>query len=230
MNLTTSSCVNCTLKSKPFSVLENSELSTIGEACSMIEYEKGELIFKEGGPVQHIIYLREGFVKLVKKGTGGKDFILSVAKRGSYLGLQNLDNKTKTNYYSAIALAKSEVCYIDRDHFRALLKSNGDFALKVLSTVFEDEMNYFDRLVKNVQQQLPGRLANTISYFANEVYDENPFTLNLTQTEIAALIGTSRESVSRILKEFQDLEIIDLNKNVLTILNEKRLEEIKNKG
>ncbi|WP_319230264.1 Crp/Fnr family transcriptional regulator [Draconibacterium orientale] len=230
MNLTTNSCVNCTIKSKPFSVLEDSELSTIGETCSMIQYEKGELIFKEGGPVQHIIYLREGFVKLVKKAAGGKDFILSISKRGSYLGLQNLDQETKTNYYSAVALTKSEVCYINRNHFRTLLKSNGDFALKVLSTVFEDEMNYFDRLVKNVQQQLPGRLANTISYLANEVYGENPFSLNLTQTEIAALIGTSCESVSRILKEFQDLEIIDLKKNVLTILNEKRLEEIKHKG
>ena len=85
-------------------------------------------------------------------------------------------------------------------------------------------------MVKNVQQQLPGRLANTISYLANEVYGENPFSLNLTQTEIAALIGTSRESVSRLLKEFQDLGIIALTNNMLTILNDKKLEEIKQKG
>ncbi len=230
MNLSTNSCVNCTLKSKPVSVLDDNELTTLGKGCSMIQYDKGELILKEGGPVQHIIYLREGFVKLVKKGAGGKDFILSVSTKGAYLGLQNLDKETKSNYYSAVALTKSEVCFIDRNHFTDLLKSNGDFAVKVLSTVFKDEMNYFDRLVKNVQHQLPGRLANTISYLAHEVYGQNPFALNLTQTEIAALIGTSRESISRILKEFQDLEIIDLKKNVLTILNEERLEEIKNKG
>lgn len=211
-------------------MLDNSELCVLEEGCSKIQYNKGELIFKEGGPVQHIIYIREGFVKLVKKGAGGKDFILSISKRGSYLGIQNLDENIKVNYFSAISLTKSEVCFIDRHCFANLLKQNGEFALKVLSTVFSDEMNYFDRLVKNVQQQLPGRLANTISYFANEVYGENPFTLNLTQSEIAALMGTSRESVSRILKEFQDMGILTLKHNVLTILDESKLEEIKLKG
>ncbi|WP_321369187.1 Crp/Fnr family transcriptional regulator [uncultured Draconibacterium sp.] len=230
MNLITNTCIDCTLKSGAVSVLDNSELCTLEEGCSKIQYEKGELIFKEGGPVQHIIYIRKGFVKLVKKGVGGKDFILSISKKGSYLGIQNLDESIKTNYFSAITLTKSEVCFIDRHCFSNLLKQNGEFALKVLSTVFSDEMNYFDRLVKNVQQQLPGRLANTISYFSKEVYGKNSFALNLTQTEIAALIGTSRESVSRILKEFQDMGIITLKNNVLTILNEKRLEEIKLKG
>ena len=230
MNLITNTCIDCTLKSGAVSVLDNSELCALEEGCSKIQYEKGELIFKEGGPVQHIIYIRKGFVKLVKKGVGGKDFILSISKKGSYLGIQNLDESIKTNYFSAITLSKSEVCFIDKHCFSNLLKQNGEFALKVLSTVFRDEMNYFDRLVKNVQQQLPGRLANTISYFSKEVYGKNSFTLNLTQTEIAALIGTSRESVSRILKEFQDMGIITLKNNVLTILNEKRLEEIKLKG
>ncbi|WP_372650528.1 Crp/Fnr family transcriptional regulator [Draconibacterium sp.] len=230
MNLIANTCVDCSLKSGAVSVLDNNELCALEEGCAKTAYQKGELIFKEGGPVQHIIYIRKGFVKLVKKGAGGKDFILSVSKQGSYLGIQNLDENIKTNYFSAITLTNSEVCFIDRHCFASLLKQNGEFALKVLSTVFNDEMNYFDRLVKNVQQQLPGRLANTISYFANEVYGENTFALNLTQTEIAALIGTSRESVSRILKEFQEMGIIALEHNVLTILNEKKLEEIKQKG
>jgi len=230
MNLMTNTCVDCTLKSNAVSVLDNNELCALEEGCSRTIYDKGELIFKEGGPVQHIIYLREGFVKLIKRGAGGKDFIFGISKKGAYLGLQNLNKDTKTNYYSAVTLTKSEVCFIDRQCFTELLKKNGEFGLKVLSTVFTDEMNYFDRLVNNVQQQLPGRVANAISYFAREVYGENPFVLNLTQTEIASLVGTSRESVSRILKEFQDMGIISLDKNVLTILNEKRLEEIKNKG
>ncbi|WP_297089051.1 Crp/Fnr family transcriptional regulator [uncultured Draconibacterium sp.] len=230
MNLLTNSCVDCTLKSSAVSVLNTGELCQLEEGCSRTNYDKGELIFKEGGPVQHIIYLREGFVKLVKKGAGARDFILSISKKGSYIGLQNLDDTLKTNYFSAITISPSEVCFIDRQCFTRLLKQNGEFALKVLSTVFNDEMNYFDRLVKNVQQQLPGRFANAIHYFAHEVYGSNSFAVNLTQTEIASLIGTSRESVSRILKEFQDMGIIKLKNNVLTILNEERLEEIRQKG
>lgn len=230
MNIFTNSCVDCTLKSNAVSVLDSNELCALDEGCSRTRYEKGELIFKEGGPVQHIIYLREGFVKLVKRGAGGKDFIFSISKKGSYLGLQNLNKETKINFYSAISLTQAEVCFIDRDCFINLLKQNGEFALQVLSTVFSEEMNYFDRLVNNVQQQLPGRIANAISYFAREVYSKNPFVLNLTQTEIASLVGTSRESVSRILKEFQEMGIISIQRNVFTILNETRLEEIKQKG
>ena len=91
-------------------------------------------------------------------------------------------------------------------------------------------MNYFDRLVNNVQQQLPGRLANTLYYFANQVYDENPSNLNWTKAELAALIGTSRESVTRLLKEFQEDNIIKTEKNRIWILDYEKLEQIKLKG
>ena len=104
------------------------------------------------------------------------------------------------------------------------------FATEVISTIFNDEMNYFDRLVNNVQQQLPGRLANTLLYFKNQVFNTNPFNFNLTKTELASLIGTSRESVSRLLKDFQDAQIIKMKKSTVHILNEKKLEEIKLKG
>jgi CRP/FNR family transcriptional regulator len=111
-----------------------------------------------------------------------------------------------------------------------LLKRNGNFALEVISYIFDDEMNYFERLIKNVQQQLPGRLANTLFYFTEQVYGENSFNMNLTKTELASLIGTSRESVTRLLKEFQDDDIINIEKNRITILDRDKLENIRMKG
>lgn len=230
MNVVNSSCIECTLKSSAVSILDRNELCILEEGCSMIIFQKGELIFKEGTPAKHIAYIRDGFVKLVKKGIGGKDFILSISKGGSYLGIQNLNRESKENYFSAIAVSESEVCFIEIKCFAKLLQQNGDFATKVLSTIFNDEMHYFERLVNNVQQQLPGRLANTLLYFKNEVYNHNPFQLNLTKTEVASLIGTSRESVSRIFKEFQDAGIIKTDKKVITVLDENRLEEIRHKG
>ncbi len=230
MNIFYNSCVDCTLKSSAVSLLDKKELCVLEEGCSKTVFQKGELIFKEGSPARHITYIRKGFVKLVKKGIGGKDFILSISKEGAYLGLQNLNRDTRNNYFSALAIDSTEVCFIDTECFAKLLEQNGNFAAKVISTLCNDEMNYFERLVNNVQQQLPGRLANTLLYFCKEVYGQNPFTLNLTMAEVAALIGTSRESVSRIFKEFHDAGIIKTEKKQITIVDEEKLEKIRHKG
>jgi len=230
MNTSDKKCMECELKSNAVSILNKNELCNLEKGCSKTEFCKGELIFKEGTPASYITYVRDGFIKLVKRGLGGKDFILSISKKGAYLGIQNLNKKSKTNYFSALAVTNCEVCFIDIECFRDLLKSNGIFASEVITTIFSDEMNYFDRLVNNVQQQLPGRLANTLSYFQNEVYNANPFNLNLTKTELAALIGSSRESVSRVLREFQDSGIIKMERKLISILDECRLDEIKHKG
>lgn len=223
-------CFNCKIKSEVIATLNHDELSTLGQGCAQVHFNKGELLVKESAPAKHIIYIRNGFVKIGKQGIGGKDFILSISKKGAYLNIQNLNRKSKIYYFSATALTDTDVCFIDIDNFERLLKSNGVFASEVISYIFSDEMNYFERLVNNVQQQLPGRLANTLLYFRDEVYNQNPFYLNVTKSELASLIGTSRESVTRLLKEFQHSGIIKAEKDKITLLDEKKLEEIKQKG
>ena len=141
-----------------------------------------------------------------------------------------MNKKSSVNYVSAIAVTNAEVCFIDRTCFENILKQNGSFATEVISYIFDDEMNYFDRLLNNLQQQLPGRLANALIYFSQKVYNSKTFSLNLTKTEFGSLIGTSRESVTRLLKEFHQAGFIDLGKHVITILDMDKLEEIKQKG
>jgi CRP/FNR family transcriptional regulator len=223
-------CLNCKIKSEVVALLNKEELGMLESGCGQVHFNKGELLVKEGAPARFIIYIRDGFVKLGKSGVGGKDFILSISKKGAYLNIQNLNRKSKIYYFSATALTDTNVCFIDINNFELLLKSNGVFATEVISYIFSDEMNYFDRLVNNVQQQLPGRLANTLLYFRDEVYNQNPFNLNVTKSELASLIGTSRESVTRLLKEFQLSGMIKAEKDKITILDEKKLEEIKQKG
>ncbi|WP_321288119.1 helix-turn-helix domain-containing protein [uncultured Sunxiuqinia sp.] len=104
------------------------------------------------------------------------------------------------------------------------------FATEIISYIFDDEMNYFERLIHNIKQQLPGRLTNALLYFRQKVYNKNPFSLNLTMTEFASLIGTTRESVTRAMKEFQDSGIIKTSKNSIEITDAPKLEEVKRKG
>jgi CRP/FNR family transcriptional regulator len=223
-------CLNCIFKSNAVSVLNNEELCILDSGCTVTQFKKGELIFKEGSPVHSINYVREGYIKLFKNVAGNKEFILSIEKKGAFLGIQNLIRLNQNNYFSSVALTPTEVCFIDIKNFSNLLKENGVFANEVIRYILNNDMNFFERLVNNVQQQLPGRLAAALLYFKNEVYNKNPFDINLTKVELASLIGTSRESVSRILKEFQDSGIIAMKKNEIEILNQPKLMEIKQKG
>lgn len=230
MEIKQESCKDCKIKSSVVAILSQEELEVLEKGCLQTEFARGELIFKEGSPANHIVYIREGFVKLSKKGIGGKDYILNISKAGAYLGINNLNKKSKQFYISATALTITKVCFIDIEKFRLLINKNCNFASEVISYIFEDEMNYYDRLVNNVQQQVPGRLASTLFYFRNNVYGKNPFNLNITKVELAALIGTSRESVTRLLKEFQDEKIIKMDKSVIHIIDEVKLERIRQKG
>jgi len=151
MNTTNNNCPNCILKSNAVSILSSNELRILDQGCSKTAFKKGELIFKEGAPSQYITFIRDGFVKLCKKGIGGKDFILSISKKGAYLGIQNLSRENKENYFSATAITDSNVCFIDIESFSELLRQNGEFAIEVISFISNDELNYFDRLVNNVQ-------------------------------------------------------------------------------
>lgn len=230
MNVNDILCISCSIKSSAVSVLNKEELCFLEKGCSKNKFKKGELIFKEGSPADYIIYVREGFVKHCKTGFGGNDIILSIAKKGAYLSIQNITGLHTKNYFSAVAISEVEVCFIATECFLKLLKQNGHFAVEIISYIFTDEMNYFDRLINNVQQQITGRLAGSLLYFKNQLYNQNPYELNITKSELASLLGTSRESVSRILKDFQDMKIISMNKNNIEILNENKLNEIKRKG
>ena len=223
-------CFDCAIKSQAVSVLNFKELNALEKGCSQTIFHKGELLIKEGAPASHIVYIREGYVKLCKSGIGKKDFILNISKKGNYLNIHNLNSTNNKYLFSAFAITETKVCFIENESFGNLLKQNGIFAYEIISYFNNDELIYSNRLLNNIQQQLPGRLANALLYFKNQVYCKNPFKLNLTRTELASLIGTSRESVTRLIKDFHNSGIIKLDKNKITILDENRLEEIKYKG
>lgn len=223
-------CSNCWFKSNVVSVLNDKELELLHESSFVIKYRKGESVLKEGTPVQNIIYLRQGFIKFSKTGLNGNETILNVAKPGSFLGIYYVTRKFDTNSFSAITISECEVCHINIDFFYKMLKENGSFAIEVLSFIFCDAMNYFERMVNNVQHQLPGRIASILIQFKDQIYYKNKFNLNLTRSELSSLVGASRESVSRILNEFKEEGIIAIEGSSIEIINEKRLIDIKHKG
>ncbi len=86
------------------------------------------------------------------------------------------------------------------------------------------------RLSNQIQKQSKGKVAESILYLSNEIYMVNPFSLSMSLHELSELSGVSKESVSKILKEFTTDGIIRINKKQVEIINNDFLNEISRKG
>ncbi|OFY79309.1 MAG: hypothetical protein A2275_00455, partial [Bacteroidetes bacterium RIFOXYA12_FULL_35_11] len=136
----------------------------------------------------------------------------------------------KINQFSATALADTIVCFLDLAVFKKFIYENGDFAYQIILDMSKNELRNFQTCLNHAQKQTTGRIAECILYFANEIYENDMFTLPFSRQDLGDIAGTTRESASRTLTEFHNEKIIQLDGKKITILNEKLLRQISEKG
>jgi CRP/FNR family transcriptional regulator len=222
-------CTECAFKSRVVECLTNEELGMLTENCAVVLCKTGELIIKEGSLSSHIAYIKSGLVKIHKVGPNGTDQILKIVTPGYYTGIQTILSD-KFHRYSVTAIEDSEVCNIDITLFKELILKNPQFASELILYLCKDELSYFDRFVNHFQKHINGRLADSILYFANEIYKDDKFTLPLTRSDFATLICSTRESITRALKEFSDTKILKVDGKQIEIINKKLLEKLSHGG
>ncbi len=228
MKMENNSCSNCIFKSLPTRKLDPAELILLGKNSVEAEFEKKEVIFKQDALSSNIIYLKKGMVKLIIKGPQ-RSQILKLKKAPCYLGLPTTMGD-KINHYSAVALEKTTACFIDIKAFRGLLESNKEFSYDIILELCKSELDQFNRYINLVQTQVYGRLAKSLLLFSNEFYKSDEFILPLTRYEMADLIYTSRETVSRFFSDLANENIIQIHEKKIRILNKPMLIEISEKG
>ena len=221
-------CTSCLLKSKAAKHLEEEELQILGKNCVQANFEKGETIFKQNTLSTNIIYLKTGLVKLMVDGPKRRQ-ILKIKKAPCYLGLPTTMGD-KINHYSIVALEQSVACFVEIKVFEELLRISPEFSYEIIIDLCKSELFQYNRFVKLIQNQIYGRLATNLLFFSNEIYLSDEFDLPLNRNELADLICTSRESVSRVLTEFSQENILEINGKHLRLLNKSKLEEISKKG
>jgi len=222
-------CRDCQVKHCAAAILGVDELDTINDNRHEASFRKGDSIIHEGSPTSHIIYLKSGLVKEYVKGNQEKEQILQIVKQFSYLGLSSLFGD-KINHYSYAALEDITVCYIDIAVFQNLIRNNGSFAYEILVSVARDNLNNFNRFMKQSQKKTYGRVADAILYFSKIIYESKEFEIPLTRQELADLIGISRESATRVLTKFHEDGIIALHERRIRIDNLQLLQQISKNG
>ena len=221
-------CKTCLLKSKAAETLGDEHLAYLSCNNAMVGFQKGDSIIKQGTFSTNVVYLRSGLAKIHITGPHHEQ-IVRIIKAPCYLGLPTTIGD-KINQYSVTAIDKVEVCFIDIDAFRLLLREAEFFAHEIILELCKNELESIRRCASRTQKQTRGNIADVIIEFADVIYQSDSFTLPISQAEIGNLVDTSRESISRILNEFHNDGILNIKGKGIEIINKKSLLLISQNG
>lgn len=193
-----------------YNVLTAQQIDKINTNSLIVRHKKGEIIFSQDKPVSHMMFLNSGLVKIFKEGQNKKTIILKIVNSGNYLGTFSVfyDNRYQV---SGTTLDDSELVYINTNVFNDIIAENGLFALQILKYLSNEGMFLINKLLDFPQKQVPGRIAEVLLFFATEVYKLNDFILPISRQELADLVYSTKESVSRTLTEFKNDRMIDID-------------------
>lgn len=222
------SCKTCVYRNLLFGDLNDIEYNLVNENRQELLFKRGEIIKRQGDPVNSFLYLRKGLVKLYKTDFNRKDHILSINHPGDFVSLLSIFSE-KEYKYSIAALEDTLVCLVDVEVLKHLISSNGKFSMRIMKKMSQISDSIIETRFEQSQKQVKGRVAHLLLFFANQVYHKHEFILHLTRREIGELISITTENTIRTLSEFRKDGIIEIDGKKITILDNDRLMSI-NKG
>jgi CRP/FNR family transcriptional regulator, polysaccharide utilization system transcription regulator len=209
--------------------LTDEQIMLINSNSFIVHHKKDEVIFKQSMPISHLAYLKSGLAKIYKECPGNKTHILKLALSGEYIGLLSVFNKNQF-HYSASSLEQCDIVFTDIKILKSVIKENGNYALHLISQISDQALLIFDKLINVTLKQLPGRIADAILFFSQEVYKSDTFDMPLSRQELADLISTTKESVSRTFSEFKNDRLIGLEERKVTIISKELIEVLSKIG
>lgn len=174
------------------------------------------------------MFLRKGLVKIYLEGTN-KNYILSITPKGNLIGLPSLYGDP-VFHYSVVAFEDSDVCHIDINIFRKFIHENAAFSSEVIKLINENSIHNYERFFSMTQKNIPGRFADALLMLSDRIYKKPEFSVSISRKDIAEFSAMSVESLSRVIKDFNENNIIRMKGSQVEILDKERLKDISRKG
>lgn len=213
-------------KGSLFSNLTEEELSQLAQIVRERKFDRNQVIFYEGDLGGSLYVIVSGTVKIVIMADDGREHILGLLDEGNFFGeISLIDGEPRSA--TAIALDKVSIVMISREDFVRLLRENPEMSLKIMQTLCE-RLRRTDKHVETLAfLSAPGRVAQVLLNWAEKEapgQDKNiAISHKMTRQEFASIAGTSRETLTRVLMDFQDDGLIKLEKNRIVLNDRKHL-------
>ena len=207
-----------------FKGLPDEQIDFITRLTIEKSYGRGETIFFEGDDANGFYIVTDGKVKVFKMNPNGKEHILHIFGSGEPIGEVPVFHGQPFPA-SAEALVKSRLLYFPRREFVALIQEQPSVSLNMLA-LLSMRLRQFASQIENLSlKEVPARLAGYLLYLSEEQDGSDVVQLNVSKGQLASLLGTIPETLSRIFAKMIDEELIRVDGRTITLIDKDGLRD-----
>jgi CRP/FNR family transcriptional regulator, polysaccharide utilization system transcription regulator len=190
-------------------------------------FPKKDTLFREFDKALHIYYIKSGKVKSYKINEDGKEFLFEIFSSGDIIGLWDV-LKGKDYFVNAATLEEVEAYRISRDEIQRLLEYNFEAVGNLIEMMSEEIKEKEDKIVQLAYDSVRMRVATAL----NALYDlyqkeHSASSFKVAREDLAAMVGTSTESVIRTLSDFKKEGLINISSNEISIRDSQALKHFR---
>lgn len=210
-----------------FSTLTDDEFNLLAHIFVARAYRKNQVIFLEEETGNYMYLVLSGKVKVAKAGTGGKETILAIHRSGDFFGeMSLLDGKTAPATVSA--MEDSKIISVSGTDFHKYLLHNEKVMLQIIQVLCA-RLRQVWQTQSLSSSTADARIRMGVYQLAKRhgIRDAHGtiIDLKITHQELAEMVGTSRETVTRVLTRLREQGIIEIDQRRITLLDAKALLE-----
>ena len=222
-------CANCSLDNiclpRGLSQHEINNISKVVKARKTLQ--RGDFIYREGDNFRGILAIKSGSAKLVSNDAQGNEHILNVLMPGELLGFDGLSNEK--HGCAAIALETMTFCILPADSMEQLFQNVPSLTRELFRHTGEKMLEDKNQLMlskRPAEERLAYFLLSLSERLKRRGFSASQFKLSLTRQEIGNHLGLALETVSRLLKRFQDDGLIEVRNRFISIKNPAALKNL----
>lgn len=223
-------CEFCTSRvNSIFRTLPLSELEKMTQVKDVLHFKRKQPLFTEGSHPMGIYCISSGKIMVHKMGDEGRNQIIRFATEGNVVGYRELISE-ETYSLSATAMEDSVVCFMSRDFIYNIIRRNQETSQNLMRLMAYELREMEDRLTYTIQRTVKERLAASLLLIAQVfgVRADKSIGVTLSRKEISDIVGSSAETVIRILHDFQKSGYVDFSGREIKLLNKAGLKQAAN--
>jgi len=212
-----------------FQDLSSEEMAALGRATPMKEVEAGMILYSPDDPAEVLFILKKGRVKLFLLTEEGRALTIDILEAGSIFGEMSLLGQDLHNVF-AQALTPCVLCLMSREHVQRLLFSDPRIVTRITEELGKRLINAENRLLDFAFRRMPERLVRLLLQLAQPhrglLSFSSTMEVRYTHEELADMIGTTRETVTKLLNAMRERGLVALQRGRIMLLDMNRLQQI----